>query len=69
MFETWIVGLLVALVATPVGIASFVSAWRSAAGTRPRRTTTAMPHRLHRHDADVVAHPAAHHHHYRRVAA
>ena len=69
MFETWIVGLIVMFVATPVGIASFVSAWRGGAGAGPTRATTAMPHQLHRHDADLVAHPAAHRHHYRHVAA
>ncbi|HYM16652.1 MAG TPA: hypothetical protein VEZ14_13940 [Dehalococcoidia bacterium] len=33
MVETWIVGLLVALVATPIGIASFVSARHAQATT------------------------------------
>jgi hypothetical protein len=69
MLETWIVGLIVMFVATPVGIASFVSARRGAAGAAPVRTTTAMPRRLHRHEADVVAHPAAHKHYHRHVAA
>ncbi len=69
MFEAWIVGLLVVFVATPIGIASFVSAWRNAAGTALVRSTSPAPRQLHRHEADLVAHPAAHRHHYRREAA
>jgi hypothetical protein len=69
MFETWIVGLLAALFATPIGIASFVSAWRSRGGTEPVRTTAPAPLRLHHHEADVVAHPAAHRNYHRHVAA
>jgi hypothetical protein len=65
MFAEWIVGLLVALVATPVAIASYVSAHRaSAAECQPPRFIRA------RYRAPVPAPAdAAHHRHYHRHLA
>jgi len=68
MIAEWIVGLLVTLIATPVAIASYVSARRAAEADRPHgpiRTVRLEP------PPPVPAHAGdSHHRHYhRRLAA
>jgi hypothetical protein len=66
MFAEWIVGLLVALVGTPVAIASYVSARRASAAERqPPQAVSA----LHRVAASAQADAAHHRHHHRHLAA
>ncbi len=65
MFAEWIVGLLAALVATPVAIASYLSAYRAAADER-----RSPQHLRGQHHVPALAEtPAVHHRHYRRIAA
>lgn len=66
MFAEWIVGLLAALVATPVAIASYVSARRADAGQRH------PPHvirKLHCAAAPAETRDAHRRHYHRHVAA
>lgn len=68
MIAEWIVGLLVTLIATPVAIASYVSARRATQADRPQssvRTVRLEP------PAPAPAHGGdSHHRHYhRRLAA
>lgn len=50
MDGTWLVGLLAALIATPVAVASYVSAQRSTAAEHlPGRSATTAPDGLTRH--------------------
>jgi hypothetical protein len=66
MFAEWIVGLLVALVATPVAIVSYVSARRASAAERqPPQPVRA----LHRAPAPAQADAAHHRHYHRHLAA
>jgi hypothetical protein len=65
MFAEWIIGLLAGLVATPVAVASYVSARRASAAERPPQ-----PVRVLRHAPAAARAPAAHHRRsYRHVAA
>ena len=65
MFAEWIVGLLAALVATPVAVASYLSAYHAAADERRSSQRIRAPHRV---PALAQTH-AAHHHQYRRHIA
>jgi hypothetical protein len=66
MFAEWIIGLLATLVATPVAVASYVSARRASAAERqPPQPVRA----LHRAPAAAQAHAAHNRHYHRHLAA
>jgi hypothetical protein len=66
MFAEWVVGLLAALFATPVAVASYVSASRASAAEREPPQFARAPHRA---SAPAQAHAAHHRYYHRHLAA